>query len=205
MWPEGNRGRATERHQRRIPEITARNPAWNTSATLPSGTCRGPTNSPDPHKHTDSLPGLSHLSSPADHLRSGWPVTDTSRPLLVHNLSLTPTHRLSRWTLQRGVGGREVWLREGSGSSQGKELSRERIEQRTRPGRWNVGRGGKRARRGVVLGTDWRPPGRGRSLAGYLRTAEGWLCVNFSSKMGPQIQDGDTGACPESAARQINP
>ena len=42
----------------------------------------------------------------------------------------------------------------------------------------------------------------GRSQAGHLRPAEGPLCVNFSTKMRPQIRDGDAGPRPESAAGQ---
>lgn len=79
-------------------------------------------------------------------------------------------------------------------------LRREGTEMQTRPGTWEVaGRRGEEGPPRELIGGR----GRGRSLAGRLQPAEAPLCVNFCTKMGPQIQGGDTGALPGSASRTI--
>lgn len=125
----------------------------------------------------------------------------TARPLLVQNLSLTPTHRLPLCSLQREIGGRMHWLGVGSGCSQGEGASQERRDWPADKA-WDV-RSHRQAegRGGAIPGTDW--------WLWRWRAEPGWppldcrgpaLCQFLHEDAAPNPGWRDTGARPGSAA-----
>lgn len=150
-----------------------------------------------PYKRPDSLSG--HLPrlpySPPEPPALGAMASVTARLFLDQNLSLSHTHRLPHCSLQYEFGDREDWQGGRSGSSQEKGASQERRDGAADKA-WDLRSrrqaGGEEGPSRQLIGGR----GRGRSLAGHLQPAEAPLCVNFCTKMRPQIQDGDTGALP---------